>query len=217
MNVRELRKILKIIKKYLKEFKVRALFLSLSLIISSSFATTEKTAKKPVPKKDEMVKVIMETSKGAVELELNKTRAPKTVANFLSYVDAKFYDNLIFHRVIKKFMVQGGGFTADMKQKTPKAPIKNEAANGLMNDVGTIAMARTNAPHSATSQFFINVNNNEFLNHQGDAKMGYAVFGYVTKGMSVLKNIELVKTTTKAGHRDVPVDPVVIKSIRRVK
>lgn len=188
---------------------MKILCLIVCLSISSSFANLGEH-------KDEFVKVLMDTSKGEVILELNKTKAPISVANFLSYIDAKFYENLIFHRVIKGFMLQAGGFDRDMKQKTTKAPIKNEANNGLLNDVGTIAMARTRAPHSATSQFFINVNNNTSLNYQGDAKIGYAVFGRVSKGMSVLKSIEHVKTQRKAGHRDVPVEAIIIKSIRRM-
>lgn len=163
------------------------------------------------------VNVVIETNKGSIELELDEKKAPVTVENFLSYVDSKFYDNLIFHRVIKDFMVQGGGFDKNLKKKPTKKPIKNEAANGLKNEVGTIAMARTNDPNSATSQFFINTNNNEFLNYQGDAKMGYAVFGRVTKGMSVLRKIEFVKTTRKAGMGDVPTDPIIIKTIKRIK
>lgn len=164
----------------------------------------------------DVVKVKVETNMGDVELELNSEKAPVTVKNFLSYVDKKFYDGLIFHRVIRGFMVQGGGFDVNMNQKSTDKPIKNEAANGLINEVGTVAMARTNAPNSATSQFFINVKNNEFLNYQGDAKMGYAVFGRVTKGMSVLRKIEYVKTGSKNGYQDVPLDPVIIKTITRI-
>ncbi len=164
---------------------------------------------------DKVVKVVMKTSKGDIHLELNETKAPITVKNFLSYVDKKFYDGLIFHRVIKNFMIQGGGFTKNMQQKSTQAAIKNEAANGLKNDTGTIAMARTPQKDSATSQFFINAKDNAFLNHQGPANYGYAVFGRVVKGMSVVKSIESVATTNKAGHADVPVQPVVIKSISR--
>ncbi len=165
--------------------------------------------------KDKTVKVLMETSAGNMELELNETKAPITVKNFLSYVDKKFYDGLIFHRVIKNFMIQGGGFGSNMKQKSPGKPIKNEASNGLTNEAGTIAMARTNDPDSATSQFFINAKNNSFLNKSG-SNAGYAVFGRVTKGMPVLKKIESVKTGSKAGHQDVPVDPIIIKTIKRL-
>lgn len=158
----------------------------------------------------------METSLGNIEVELNEKKAPITVKNFLSYVDKKYYDNLIFHRVIKKFMIQGGGFDSKMVQKKTDKPIKNEASNGLKNETGTIAMARTPNPHSATSQFFINVSDNNFLDYQSDAKMGYAVFGRVVKGMPVLKKIEHVKTASQKGHGDVPVDPIIIKTIKRL-
>lgn len=170
----------------------------------------------PLSAADKLVKVVMETSAGNIELELNETKAPVTVKNFLSYVDKKYYDGLIFHRVIKNFMIQGGGFKAGMEQKTPGAPIKNEAKNGLKNEEGTIAMARTSVVDSATSQFFINAKDNSFLNHQGDANFGYAVFGRVSKGMPVVKKIESVKTTSKAGHGDVPVEPITIKTIKRL-
>ena len=159
--------------------------------------------------------VQMETSLGMIVIELDAQRAPKTVANFLNYVRAGFYDGTIFHRVIKSFMIQGGGFTPEMQQKITQSPIENEADNGLKNDTGTIAMARTNAPHSATSQFFINVKNNDFLNHTEKTARGwgYCVFGHVVKGMDVVQAIENVKTTTRFGHGDVPVDPVVIKKV----
>lgn len=163
--------------------------------------------------------VIIETSLGDIEVELNKEKAPKTVENFLKYVDKKFYDGTIFHRVIKSFMIQGGGFDEKMNQKKTEAPIKNEADNGLKNVTGSIAMARTNDPHSATSQFFINVEDNSPLdftaaNPQG---YGYAVFGKVTSGMPVVNRIKAVKTGRISGHSDVPMDPVVIKSIKRKK
>lgn len=161
--------------------------------------------------------VVMETSMGTVEIELNDEKAPETVKNFLSYVDNKFYDGTIFHRVINSFMVQGGGFTEGMKEKATKAPIKNEANNGLRNEEGTLAMARTMDPHSASSQFFINVADNAFLNHtaQNSQGWGYAVFGKVTNGMHVVNRIKMVKTGTISGHSDVPMDSVTIKSIRR--
>ncbi|MGD8846505.1 MAG: peptidylprolyl isomerase [Desulfobacteraceae bacterium] len=157
----------------------------------------------------------METSKGTIIIELDAKAAPETVANFLEYVKKGFYDGTIFHRVIKNFMIQGGGFTQEMKQKTTSPAIQNEADNGLKNKVGTIAMARTNVPHSATSQFFINVKDNTFLDHKAKTARGwgYCVFGRVTKGMEVVKAIENVSTGTKSGHRDVPVTPVQIKRI----
>jgi peptidyl-prolyl cis-trans isomerase B (cyclophilin B) len=161
--------------------------------------------------------VIMETSHGTIEIELFQEKAPKTVANFLKYVDAKFYDGTIFHRVINNFMIQGGGFTEKMQEKKTREPIKNEANNGLRNDVGTLAMARTSDPHSATGQFFINVADNAPLNHTGETMngWGYAVFGKVTNGMHVVNRIKMVKTGNLAGYSDVPMDPVIIKSVKR--
>lgn len=160
--------------------------------------------------------VIMETSKGTIEIELYPKKAPKTVANFLSYVKDGFYKGTIFHRVIDGFMIQGGGFTADLKKKETKAPIKNEANNGLGNDTGTIAMARTSDPHSATAQFFINVNNNSSLNHSGQTPRGwgYAVFGKVKKGMSVVNQIKKVATGANGPFRDLPTNNIIIKNVR---
>jgi len=161
--------------------------------------------------------VIMETSLGSITIELFEKEAPVTVANFLKYVDEKFYDGLIFHRVIAGFMIQGGGMDADLHQKKTAAPIKNEAANGLSNEIGTIAMARTNVVDSATSQFFINVADNDFLNFRAPtpATFGYCVFGKVTDGMDVVKNIEKVKTASKGFYNDVPVETVSIISVKR--
>jgi peptidyl-prolyl cis-trans isomerase B (cyclophilin B) len=161
--------------------------------------------------------VVMETSHGTIEIELLQEKAPKTVANFLKYVDAKFYDGTIFHRVINNFMIQGGGFTEKMQEKKTREPIKNEANNGLRNDVGTLAMARTSDPHSATGQFFINVADNAPLNHNGETMngWGYAVFGKVTNGMHVVNRIKMVKTGNLAGYSDVPMDPVIIKNVKR--
>lgn len=158
--------------------------------------------------------VVMATSEGDIEIELFADKAPVSVSNFLAYAEAGFYDNTIYHRVIPKFMIQGGGFEASMRQKPTKAPIKNEAANGLKNDRGTLAMARTMVVDSATSQFFINVANNDFLNH-GGRDFGYAVFGKVAAGMDVVDKIAAVKTGVTAGMGDVPVKPVVIKSVKR--
>jgi peptidyl-prolyl cis-trans isomerase B (cyclophilin B) len=161
-------------------------------------------------------RVIMTTNHGTITLELDAEKAPKTVKNFLSYTEAGFYDGTIFHRVIDNFMIQGGGFNADMSQKTTEAPIENEADNGLKNDRGTIAMARTMDPHSATAQFFINVKDNDFLNHSGKNMQGwgYAVFGKVTEGDDVLNAIRGVATGSKAGHQDVPVEAVTIESVK---
>ncbi|HEY8155609.1 MAG TPA: peptidylprolyl isomerase [Myxococcota bacterium] len=158
--------------------------------------------------------VTLETSLGSIVLELDAKKAPISVANFLAYVDSGFYDGTVFHRVIPDFMIQGGGFAPDMTQKPTKAPIKNEADNGLANDSWTIAMARTPAKDSATAQFFINLKDNDFLNH-GSRDFGYAVFGKVTSGVDVVKKIAAVKTTTKSGNQNVPVEPVVIKSAKR--
>lgn len=157
-------------------------------------------------------KVKLQTSMGDIVIELNPEKAPITVKNFLGYVSDGFYDGLIFHRVIKGFMIQGGGFTHDMDQKKTKAQIKIESSNGLKNDRGTIAMARTNVPDSATSQFFINHVNNDFLNYAGPGNPGYAVFGKVIEGMDVVDKIAEVKTTRRNGMSDVPVDTVVIDS-----
>lgn len=159
--------------------------------------------------------VVMETSMGTVKIELNQEKAPVSVKNFLSYVDDKFYDNTIFHRVINGFMIQGGGYTEGLKEKKTKAPIVNEAKNGLRNEEGTIAMARTGDPNSATSQFFINVANNDSLNFPQPDGHGYAVFGKVTEGMHVVNRIKMAKTGSLSGHQNVPMDTITIKSIRR--
>ncbi len=161
--------------------------------------------------------VRFETSQGEFTLELDAEKAPLTVQNFLEYVDEGFFDGLIFHRVIPGFMIQGGGFTPDMKQKQNRAPIKNEAKNGLKNERGTIAMARTGVVDSATSQFFINLADNEFLNHSGPANFGYAVFGRVVDGLDTIDRIAKGRTARKAGHDDVPVEDVVIHSAKRVE
>ena len=159
--------------------------------------------------------VMMTTTVGPITIELDADSAPKTVENFLSYVAGGFYDGTIFHRVIDNFMIQGGGFTVDMEQKSTQAPIENEANNGLKNQRGTIAMARTQDPHSATAQFFINVQDNDFLNHTGENMQGwgYAVFGKVTDGEDVLDKIRGVQTGSQAGHQDVPVEPIIIESV----
>ncbi|RDV24302.1 peptidylprolyl isomerase [Alteromonas aestuariivivens] len=157
--------------------------------------------------------VTFKTNLGDITLTLFTDKAPKTVENFLSYVKDGFYDNTIFHRVIDGFMIQGGGFTEDMEQKSTKAPIENEANNGLSNTKGTIAMARTNDPHSATAQFFINVRDNDFLNFSSESMngWGYCVFGEVTEGLDVVEKIKAVKTGSHGFHQDVPAEPVVIK------
>jgi peptidyl-prolyl cis-trans isomerase A (cyclophilin A) len=157
--------------------------------------------------------VVLDTSVGVIKIELNRAKAPVTVDNFLKYVRAKHYDGTIFHRVIPTFMIQGGGMDEAMKEKPANPPIKNEAKNGLRNDRGTVAMARTNAPDSATDQFFINLKANSALDY-GINGAGYAVFGRVVEGMDVVDKIAAVRTTRKAPHDDVPVTPVVIKTAR---
>ena len=157
--------------------------------------------------------VELHTNHGVIKLELDAGKAPKSVENFLAYVKAGHYDNTVFHRVIDGFMIQGGGFEPGMNQKPTDAPVNNEANNGLKNDNGTIAMARTNDPHSATAQFFINVKDNDFLNHSSPTPQGwgYAVFGKVVEGLEVVDAIRKVKTGSKGFHQDVPVDDVVIE------
>ncbi|MEW5912676.1 MAG: peptidylprolyl isomerase [Thermodesulfobacteriota bacterium] len=184
---------------------VWALVLSLALILTFTAGAQAAGARShPVVK--------LQTSMGDITLELDAAKAPKTTANFLAYVKKGFYDGTVFHRVIDGFMIQGGGLTADMQTKPTGNPITNEADNGLMNDKYTVAMARTMDPHSATAQFFINVADNDFLNHSGKNPQGwgYAVFGKVTAGQDVVDQIKGVATTTKGMHQDVPVKPVVI-------
>ena len=154
--------------------------------------------------------IVFETSVGNFEVELFDKEAPISAKNFQDYVDDGFFDGVIFHRVIPGFMIQGGGFEPGMKQKKVKAPIKNEAANGLKNKRGTLAMARTNVVDSATAQFFVNLVDNEFLDHTGPSNYGYAVFGKVTSGMDVIDQIAKVATTNRAGHQNVPAADVVI-------
>jgi peptidyl-prolyl cis-trans isomerase B (cyclophilin B) len=158
--------------------------------------------------------VELHTNHGIIKLELDAEKAPKSVENFLNYVKQRHYDNTVFHRVINGFMIQGGGFEPGMKQKATGEPIQNEANNGLKNVKGSIAMARTSDPHSATAQFFINVSDNDFLNHSSTTipqGWGYAVFGKVVDGLDVVDKIKEVKTGAKGGHQDVPVEDVVIE------
>ena len=163
------------------------------------------------------VVVVLSTSMGDIEIELNAAKAPITVANFLSYVDKKHYDGVIFHRVIPNFMIQTGGMNADMSERATGSQIQNEAANGLRNLRGTISMARTGMPHSATAQFFINVENNRGLNYRGAdrANFGYCVFGKVVSGMDVVDKIRAVETGNRKGHGNVPLEPITLKQIRR--
>jgi peptidyl-prolyl cis-trans isomerase A (cyclophilin A) len=186
--------------------------LPLVLLLAQSAGTVPSPA--PAPPSARPV-VALETSLGTIKVALDRDKAPVTVENFLQYVRSGHYDGTIFHRVIPNFMVQGGGFDAGMKQKPTKPPIKNEASNGLKNRRGTVAMARTNDPDSATSQFFINVKDNTMLDY-GMRNAGYAVFGEVVEGMDIVDRIVAVPTTTRAPHADVPRMPVLIKSAKEV-
>jgi len=184
--------------------KVRGVFLTFLLFLTLTSCTGGNNMKN-----QEIV--VMETSLGTIEIELNRTAAPITVENFLSYVNRGFYDGTVFHRVISNFMIQGGGFTSDGAEKETEAPIKLESKNGLSNDRGTIAMARTNVPDSATSQFFISVVDNDFLNY-APGNPGYAVFGQVIKGMEIVDKIKMVKTSSSP-MPDWPVNDVLIKKV----
>jgi cyclophilin family peptidyl-prolyl cis-trans isomerase len=199
------------ILKYIRggNMKITPLLTLVFLAAATTAFTAEKTVGNP--------RVILDTSKGKIVLELFPKKAPASVKNFLSYIDEGSYDGTTFHRVIPNFMIQGGGLTSDMKPLDTKPPIKNEADNGVPNNRGTIAMARTQKPHSATSQFFINLVNNDFLNHKRkDIRgWGYAVFGRVVEGMDVVDAISKVKTETRGMYRDVPIQPIIIlKGIR---
>jgi len=167
----------------------------------------------------ELILIILHTNFGNITLELDADKAPLSVENFVAYVKKGHYDGTVFHRVISNFMIQGGGFDVDMKQKAADATVKNEANNGLKNDEYTVAMARTSDPHSASSQFFINTKDNGFLNHTSESSQGwgYAVFGKVTEGMDVVDKIKNVKTSTTGGHQDVPVEPVIIEKAEVVE
>ena len=158
-----------------------------------------------------MTSVLLTTNKGNITIELDAEKAPKTVANFLDYVNKGHFTNTIFHRVIKDFMIQGGGFEPGMKQKATDATVENEGKNGLKNDKYTVDMARTSAPHSASAQFFINTKNNDFLNYPGQDGWGYAVFGKVTAGTEVVDELNKVATSRSGMHADVPVEPIVIE------
>ncbi len=189
---------------------IKPILLCLSLILSANALAAANTSATTD------VKVLIETNYGNITVKLNPEKAPITVKNFLYYVESSFYTKTIFHRVIPGFMIQGGGFTKSMDKLPTEAPIRNEASNGLHNNRGTIAMARTNNPHSATSQFFINVANNNFLDYSSQS-MGYASFGKVVEGMDVVDKIEHVRTTKRNMHANIPVDPIVIKKMSVVK
>lgn len=194
----------------------RALLIALLAVASNSHAQATKSSKESLPKPQKRKPMVkLHTNYGAITLELNAEKAPKTVENFLAYVKSGHYDGTIFHRVIDGFMIQGGGFTKGMHQKPTQAPIDNEANNGLKNDKYTVAMARTNDPHSATAQFFINVSNNDFLNHTSPngSSWGYCVFGKVTEGQEVVDKIRGVATGRSGMHADVPKEDVVIEKV----
>lgn len=199
---------------------LRRLFLSLPLALltltASPLSQAQTDAATPAAAHPQ---VLMETNYGTIVIELYPEKAPKTVENFLAYVHEGFYDGTIFHRVIADFMVQGGGFTPEMDKKITRAPIQNEADNGLRNQIGTVAMARTNDPHSATAQFFINVAQNSFLDFREKTPRayGYAVFGKVIQGMKTVNQIRNVRTGFKNGYGDVPLEPVVIEKVRQIK
>jgi cyclophilin family peptidyl-prolyl cis-trans isomerase len=185
----------------------------------SATADTATTAERSDPMTTDNPRVLLHTSKGDVTVELFAAEAPKTVENFLAYVRSGHFDGTIFHRVIPNFMIQGGGFAADMSQKPTRDPIQNEADNGLKNTKGTLAMARTMNPHSASAQFFVNTTDNAFLDHRGKDPQGwgYAVFGKVVDGMDVVEAIGKVETGNRGGHQDVPVEPVLIESAKVVE
>jgi peptidyl-prolyl cis-trans isomerase B (cyclophilin B) len=187
------------------------LAVSIGLAPTSAFTQDNHSDKEG----NSMVKVTMDTSMGVIKLELDAGKAPLTVANFVEYAKSGFYDNTVFHRVIPGFMIQGGGFEPDMKQKTTRASIRNEASNGLKNKAGTIAMARTSDPHSATAQFFISCVDNAFLDFKSETPQGwgYTVFGKVVDGMDTVTRIEKVRTGVSHGMRDVPVEAVVIRKV----
>lgn len=185
------------------------------LILAAGVVRAEDAEQQSKVNKEANPMVLIETTLGDITLELYPDKAPVSVKNFLQYVDDSFYDDTIFHRVIGNFMIQGGGFTADFQKKPTRSPIVNEASNGLKNETGTIAMARTGDPNSATSQFFINVVNNAGLDRPKPDGHGYAVFGKVVSGMDVVNKIKAVATGTRNGHGDVPIEDVVITKVSR--
>lgn len=187
----------------MKKIFIGAILMMLSLFLSTGSILAASQEKKP--------EVRLETNYGDIVVQLETRKAPITTANFIQYVKSGHYDNTVFHRVIKDFMIQGGGMTSDMKEKHTQPPIKNEANNGLKNRKYTIAMARTSEPNSATSQFFINTKDNTFLDFKGPENWGYAVFGKVIQGQDVVDKIEAVRTGVKARYEDVPLEPVIIK------
>ena len=200
----------------MKIFRNTLITLSAVIFVISSCSQSEDVSETPIIEEIKMVQAIIKTSVGEIHLELDREKAPVTVDNFVAIAESGYYTDTIFHRVINGFMIQGGGLTADMGNKSSNTqPITNEANNGLSNDRGTIAMARTMEPHSATSQFFINHKDNSFLNHTGENMLGwgYAVFGKVTSGMEVVDAIADVATGSSGGHQDVPLEVINIESV----
>ncbi len=197
----------------------RRLFLTFNAALLTLFTSFSVLAQSDAADKAQNPQVLMETSEGTIIMELYPDKAPKTVENFLKYVNEGFYDDTIFHRVISNFMIQGGGFTEDFEKKITHAPIQNEADNGLRNRIGTVAMARTNDPHSATAQFFINTAQNTFLDFREKTPRawGYAVFGRVIQGMKAVNKIRMAKTGFKNGMKDVPMTAVKIIKARQIK
>lgn len=197
----------------------RRLFLKLNTALLALFMSISVQAQASTKASAENPQVLIETSQGTILLELYPDKAPKTVENFLKYVNEKFYDGTIFHRVIADFMIQGGGFTEDFEKKITHAPIQNEADNGLRNRIGTVAMARTNDPHSATAQFFINTAQNNFLDFREKTPRawGYAVFGRVIDGMKTVNKLRMAKTGFKNGMKDVPNETLKIIKARQIK
>lgn len=189
---------------------MRKLFALILLALTGALAINSQSVFAANPQ------LVFETNRGSFIVELYPEKAPKTVANFMQYVNSSFYNNTIFHRVINRFMIQGGGFTANMVEKETKAPITNEASNGLLNEIGTLAMARTSDPNSATAQFFINLENNQFLNYQSPSPelIGYCVFGRVLKGMDVVRDIAASPTGYSGPYSDVPKSAIVIHQIK---
>jgi cyclophilin family peptidyl-prolyl cis-trans isomerase len=196
--------------------KFRKALMVVAVVVTGFLAAHASYAAEGDAKQSKNPVAVMETSEGTIQLELWPEKAPITVKNFIRYAEEGFYDGTIFHRVIDDFMIQGGGFTPDMKQKQPHEPIKNEASAELKNEKGTIAMARTGVVDSATAQFFINVKDNTSLNHRdtSQAGYGYAVFGKVVEGMDVVDKIKKVNTATQGSHQNVPVKPVIIQSVK---
>jgi cyclophilin family peptidyl-prolyl cis-trans isomerase len=198
----------------------RTLITGTVLLVATILGSCSKDGEAPTPAAERARAapiVVLKTTAGEIEIELYADKAPISTANFLAYVDEGFYDGTIFHRVIEDFMIQGGGFDGALQEKPTREPIRNEASNGLKNEVGTVAMARTSVPDSATSQFFINTENNTFLDHRGESAdgWGYAVFGKVIRGMEVVEKIEASETEDRDRFRNLPKSPIVIESARR--